>query len=347
MFRIMAVILICCVSLHAEVPGEITYQGHLKEYGQAVTGTRTMCFKIYDAVSGGNEKWSSENTSVTVKNGMFNKILTPSIDWRGRDYYIETIVSGKILSPREKITAQVYSLHSRTAEDIEKTAGAIHFSIGASTPVVIDAAGNLGIGTTNPQYKIDCTGSIHLASGGIYFPDGSYMVTAGSGSAVSISNNADAAITADADSDGSGQIKLSIAGNEKMIISSEGNVGIGTTAPNEKLDVNGSIRVYQSYSNVPPDNWTDIDVNNTSIAALYTVSIQKLSDGNNLRTYLLLFTGSYYGCGISIISSVGASDSSDITAAFTTSGSGSGPYKLQIKPLYTARVFVSKFVCFR
>jgi len=164
MIRLVALILLCCCSINAAVPNEITYQGRLKEYGQAITGTRTMCFKIYDAATDGHEKWSSGNTSVTITNGLFSKILSPSLDWRGRDYYIETIISGKILAPREKITAQIYALHSQTAEDITKSEGAIHFCIGESTPVIVQGDGKIGVGTTQPQAKLDVNGDIRADS---------------------------------------------------------------------------------------------------------------------------------------------------------------------------------------
>jgi hypothetical protein len=36
------------------------------------------------------------------------------------DFWLELVVGDKILSPRTKLTAQAYALHSRIAEDIEK-----------------------------------------------------------------------------------------------------------------------------------------------------------------------------------------------------------------------------------
>ncbi|MBN1824277.1 MAG: hypothetical protein JW803_08165 [Endomicrobiales bacterium] len=130
----------------AEVPNEITYTGRLREYGQAASGTKTIRFTIYDASSGGNQKWTSGDVSVTVTNGVFTQTLSPNVDWRGGSFWIETIISGKVLSPREKLTTQVFALHSRTAEDVEKASGQnIHFSVGNSTYVVILATGTVQI----------------------------------------------------------------------------------------------------------------------------------------------------------------------------------------------------------
>ncbi|OGS08813.1 MAG: hypothetical protein A2204_08320 [Elusimicrobia bacterium RIFOXYA1_FULL_47_7] len=139
----------------ADVPVEITYQGRLQEYGQPVTADRTMSFKIFDALSGGGQMWSSGDVAVSVKNGVFSHVLRPNVDWRGGDFWLETVISGKILSPREKITSQAFSLHSRTSEDLEKSGGAMHFSIGASTQVVITESGNVGIGTASPTTKLE------------------------------------------------------------------------------------------------------------------------------------------------------------------------------------------------
>ncbi len=162
--------------LFADVPAEITYQGRLREYGQPVNGTRTMCFRIFDAPAAGNQAWSSADVPIAVSSGVFSCILTPSgVDWRKKDYYLETVVSGKILSPREKITSQVYALHACTAEDVEKSAGTVHFSVGASTLAVILANGNAGIGTANPSAKLEVAGEVKSLSNGTTY----YMVPRG------------------------------------------------------------------------------------------------------------------------------------------------------------------------
>lgn len=238
----VSVLIFAMVSLFAGVPNEINYNGRLKEYNQPVTGTRTMCFKIYDAA--GSEKWSSGNVSVVVNGGIFNYKMAPNIDWRGGDFYIETIISDKILSPREKILSSFYAMHSKTAEDVEKPEGSsIHFAVGSSTYVVISSNGNVGIGTTSISYKLDVNGDIRINSGGkLFFGDGSSMNTAGSGSAVSISNNSDAAIMADVDNNGTGGIQLKVSGNEYMSVTNSGKVGIGVTNPSTKLQVDGEIK---------------------------------------------------------------------------------------------------------
>lgn len=103
--------------------------------------------------------------------------------------------------------------------------------------------GNVGIGTTTPSYLLDISGSMRLSEGGIVFPDGSSMNSAGAGSAETISTSNDAVITADSDSNSSGEIQFNIGGSEKMVILNGGNIGIGSAAPGKKLDVTGDARV--------------------------------------------------------------------------------------------------------
>lgn len=49
----------------------------------------------------------------------------------------------------------------------------------------------------------------------------------------------DTSITADTDD----QIDFKTGGSDRMVIDSSGNVGIGTTSPNDKLDISGGVRV--------------------------------------------------------------------------------------------------------
>lgn len=165
LFSSFVLLFICCETFFAEVPNEITYSGRLREYGQPVNGTRTMIFRICN--SAGGELWTSGAQTVTISSGVFSYRLTPTLDWREKDLYIETNVNGKNLSPREKITSQAFALHSRTAEDIEKSAGQnIHFAIGGTTIATINSDGNMK--------NFLPTGTI-LSYGGITAPTGYFL----------------------------------------------------------------------------------------------------------------------------------------------------------------------------
>jgi len=119
-----------------------------------------------------------------------------------------------------KLCSQPFSYHSAEAENIKADTGSsVTFVVGASTYAVISAAGNVGIGTVNPQANLEVTGDIKV-TGGIRFQDGTYQVSASSG------NNSGG--TSNWTTSGSNVYRLS------------GNVGIGTTAPQTGLEVENS-----------------------------------------------------------------------------------------------------------
>lgn len=50
--------------------------------------------------------------------------------------------------------------------------------LGSNERMRIDSAGNLGVGTSNPGYKLEVSGTIYSSNGGFRFPDGSVQTTA-------------------------------------------------------------------------------------------------------------------------------------------------------------------------
>jgi len=101
--------------------------------------------------------------------------------------------------------------------------------------LIYDNGTNVGIGTTSPNYAsagrqvVDINGSsqsmLALSVGGV---GKSFLFYTGTDLLVSNESN--------------GAIKFNTNGSEKAIITSSGNVGIGTTSPSQLLEVNGTIK---------------------------------------------------------------------------------------------------------
>lgn len=125
------------------------------------------------------------------------------------------------------------------------------FSIDGDQKAVIDASGNVGIGQTSPdsfsaQARDLVIGNTSTAAGGLS------IITTSAGNGNICFGDA----TSTSDSSRRGKITYDHADNsmsfdtlsfERMRINSSGNVGIGTTSPEAKLDVNGSIIANSQY----------------------------------------------------------------------------------------------------
>ncbi len=84
-----------------------------------------MSFAIFDAVSGGSQKWSEAQGSVVVDKGIFNVLLgsvtaiPDSVFLNGTSRYLQLTVAGQVLSPRTRIVSAAYaytSTYSDTAQ---------------------------------------------------------------------------------------------------------------------------------------------------------------------------------------------------------------------------------------
>ena len=124
------------------------------------------------------------------------------------------------------------------------------FHTNGSEKMRITSSGNVGIGTSSPGYKLDVSGIINVSdtpnSYGtlIRLRDTVSLGTESFGGVLFTSSpGTDYTIGKWSTAAGAGLLQIrDQSGNAFMTINGVGNVGIGTTSPSEKLEVNGNIK---------------------------------------------------------------------------------------------------------
>lgn len=122
------------------------------------------------------------------------------------------------------------------------TNGTKPFNIVANAPnnaFYIASNGNVGIGTNTPSASLEVNGAIKAQN---FIGDGSGLTGIASGTG-GISNVDDTVIAADTDANSVGEIVFQTQNTSKMVITNNGNVGIGTATPSEKLEVVGNAKL--------------------------------------------------------------------------------------------------------
>jgi hypothetical protein len=220
-YFLTSVFMLLAMSLVAQIPETISFQGILKDNNGDVVadGSYTMEFQLYDAITAGTSVWGPETHSVTTKDGLYAVILgsngTPvsnTTEFK-TGYYLQIKVGGEILSPRIALTVSPYAFVARSV---------------AGTDNIMPSSGNVGIGTTTPATELEVVGTVTAENINAVKDDGTGTVTAdnfvGSGSGLT-----------------GLPIPQSPWNGTPNIWYTTGNVGIGTEEPQTALDMVGDI----------------------------------------------------------------------------------------------------------
>jgi hypothetical protein len=128
---LIILILFCSMHLvHAAVAGQVSYQGMLTDdAGTPLDGTYAMRLYLYGTIIGGTSLWD-EQQSVVVTDGVYNVQLgavnpLDSSDFSGDEIYLEvaiynaTTTTWETLSPRQQITSTAYAFQAENAQFLE------------------------------------------------------------------------------------------------------------------------------------------------------------------------------------------------------------------------------------
>jgi len=237
----------------------------MSDNGTPLSGTHTIVVKLYKDLSGSAH--FQESHSVLFTQGAYELFIgsqnpLKKSDLDSESTYITFTIDSSTESSRKTLAAFPYAYYSKYAQYLGSTAtinstqivGKItadavlrmdasklsgSFSIYTTAPgnsFVMNSSGNVGIKKLNPAYELDVNGTVKATK---FIGDGSSLTgLTGTGG---VSNVGSTTIGADTDSDGAGSIALQTRGTTKLTVSNNGNIGIGTSAPTNKLEVVGTV----------------------------------------------------------------------------------------------------------
>jgi len=136
----------------------IVYQGQLKQGGMPVNGTEPMVFSLWDAAVNGIQIGGNVTiTSIPIVNGLFTVTLDfGSAAFTGNARWLQVVVNGQTLAPRQPITAAPYAVRALDAPHGHSLDAADGSPVDA---LFVNNSGFVGIGTTSPGVPLDAVGS--------------------------------------------------------------------------------------------------------------------------------------------------------------------------------------------
>ena len=241
-----------------------TYQGVLKQNGNAINGNTDMVFDLFDAAVGGSAVGpslafaSSNGNPVNVVNGVFNVTLdfgsTAFMTLITDQRFLRVTVNGTALAPRTQIQNEPYALQSQTAELAYSVSNA---SIGTAQIIASQVqrrvggacAGGSAVNAVNQDGSVGCqavgqgtitgvtpgnglTGGGASGSVGLGIADPLTLSGTDTGSVVSVSNSGAGAGATAITTQSSHGVALSATGGVSGVVAAGTNYGVNASTDN-------------------------------------------------------------------------------------------------------------------
>ncbi len=261
-FLMLLTALFVSATVALAVPSHMNYQGQLFLNGSPASGPVSITFRLYDAAVGGNLLWT-ETDNVTVNQGLFSTILgdntpIPYLPFSGQTLWLEMEINGTPLSPRTQFVSVPYAYRSQRADTsdvaLSGTTGNELWSTDGTN--VWRPSGGVGINTV-PQVPlhllfrspIDANTAARFEFAGAGASDFE-LIRASSENGqtprtfrIRGGNDYDTFTSFEIGTATDHPLRFVTNSAERMRITKDGNVGIGTMAPAARLHLSNTIPI--------------------------------------------------------------------------------------------------------
>jgi hypothetical protein len=269
----------------AAIPQQINYQGQLKNSsGAPLIGNYSMVFTIYDAATSGTNLWS-ETQTVSCDAGLFNVLLgsvTPVSTevFSGADRWLGVKVeSDAEMTPRQKLVSVGNAFQANNADNLGGQPASYYAAASGSqwttsgSNIYNANSGNVGIGINNPSTPLDIYTSSNTNNGPLRIRNNYNGSSAYTEMALFNDTGTSNGLVLGLASSGAGGganrgyfwlrensfLQIGTNNTERIRIASDGNVGIGTTAPSNPLHVSNAGEVVARFQSTGTHGGIDID----------------------------------------------------------------------------------------
>ena len=140
LFTVAITLSMLASSIALAADNAFTYQGSLMESGSPMNGTADIDVSLWNALAAGSQVGLTQSmVAVPVADGLFSLELDFGAAALDGDRWLEITINGTTLSPRQKVTASPYSIHTRG--------------------IFVDDAGQVAIGPPVPAARLDVRSS--------------------------------------------------------------------------------------------------------------------------------------------------------------------------------------------